>query len=220
MSTLAPSRTAPAYLAPYRQMLRAAGPCFDSLLWSSRQTQSARFAAITEMIDLSGRDILDAGCGHADFLAHLQASAVTYSRYTGIDALDEHLALARQVPHPRADFFGADFVSDAGAFSTRRPSPEVIIFSGSLNTLDQSAAARVLERAWHACSHALVFNFLCRHDRSPRRWASSIESGESGGVRRFDTMSMLEWSLSRTPLVSFRQDYLEGQDATIVMRVR
>src|SRR5215468_1849838 len=90
-----PVLRSPRYLAPYREMLGRSGACFDTLLWTSRQTQAARFQAITEMVDLTGRTVLDAGCGYADFLRHLGEEGIEYGRYIGVEALEEHLALAR-----------------------------------------------------------------------------------------------------------------------------
>lgn len=204
----------PDYLAPYREMLGRSGACFDTLLWTSRQTQGVRFRVITEMVDLHGRRVLDAGCGYGDLARHLAESGVAYARYEGIDALEEHVVAARMARLPRAAFRVMDFVADRRAFERAGPA-DVIVFSGSLNTLEEERALAVLERAWAACSEALVFNFLCeRAARGGRAVA------RNGGVRRFDAMAMLEWAMSRTPLVAFRRDYLDGQDGTMAMRVR
>jgi SAM-dependent methyltransferase len=211
------------YLGPYREMVgRVGAERFEALLWSSRETQIARFQAVIDMIDLTGRTVVDAGCGHADFAAFLADQGVTYGAYIGVDALPEMVTVARARGLPRAVFAQADFVADAAALrrivaaADDRPGT-VIVFSGSLNTLDQAAALPVLERAWQACTEALVFNFLCRDPRAPRhqrRW----EAGSP--VRKFDAPEMLRWAIERTPLVAYRQDYLAGADGTIVMRVR
>ncbi len=39
----------------------------------------------------------------------------------------------------------------------------------------------------------------------------------TGPAKRFDTLAMLDWAMTRTPLVRFRQDYLGGHDAAITM---
>ena len=85
-------------------------------------------------------------------------------------------------------------------------STDVIVFSGSLNTLPQARAEQTLESAWAATAEALVFNFLSdRTGRPPKP--------ESGPARRFDSLALLRWAMDRTPLVRFRQDYLKGNDA-------
>lgn len=208
-----PPSSGPDYLHPYRDMAARVGQRFEALLWSSRQTQAARFQAAIDMIDLTGRTVLDAGCGHADFAQFMDRRGVEYGRYIGLEALPEMLAEARRRNPPRAEFIQADFVADPRAFDAPRPAPQIIVFSGSLNTLDQEAALPVLERAWRACSQALVFNFLCR----PRAYDEGRLRGSP--VRKFDAAAMVAWAIDRTPLVAFRQDYLEGTDGTIVMRV-
>ena len=217
------------YLGPYREMVgRVGAERFESLLWSSRETQTARFRAIIGMIDLAGRTVIDAGCGHADFAAALAAEAVPYGAYIGLDAIPEMLNVARARALPRTEFLAADFVADPAALrravarGDHRPRPPgtIIVFSGSLNTLEQPAALPVLERAWQACTEALVFNFLCRDPHAPPTPRGRARWEASGPVRKFDAPDMLRWAAERTPLVAYRQDYLEGADGTIVMRVR
>lgn len=199
------------YLAPYREMVGKVGPSFEALLWASPRTQTTRFRVIASMINLTGRIVLDAGCGRGDLCAWLDRQGVQYGRYIGLDAVPELLEAARAQNLPEAEFLYADFVADPEAFRPGGAAPEVIVFSGSLNTMDQPVAMTVLERAWQDCAETLVFNFLSdRHH--PRRFRV-----ETGPAQRFNTMAMLEWALSRTPLVRFRQDYLKGNDATIVM---
>ncbi len=199
------------YLTPYREMVDREGPSFEALLWTSRETQATRFRAMSEMIDLSGKRVLDAGCGRGDFAAFLHAEGVR-CRYTGLDAIEEMVEEGESRGVPGAKYRCGDFVADAKACESE-PGAEVIVFSGSLNTLDQDAAQAVLERAWHACSVALAFNFL----RIP---AGSRSRGSDGYIRRFDAIAMLEWAAERTQLLRYRQDYLLGQDGTIVMWVR
>ncbi len=216
------------YLAPYREVVRRIGPRFEALLWNSPDTQLARFEAIASMIDLTGRIVVDAGCGRGDLGKFLHEAGVQYGRYVGLDAVTELLEVARGLGLPDAIFVEGDFVADAGIFERpavraaeagqQDPSPEaarrgradVIVFSGSLNTLPQPRAQLVLERAWDACAEALVFNFLSNRNLRPR-------NEEIGPARRFDTLRLVDWALNRTPMVQFRQDYLKGNDATIVM---
>jgi SAM-dependent methyltransferase len=194
------------YLTPYRDMVGRVGASFASLLWTSRQTQAARFQAIAEMIDLRGRTVLDAGCGLGDLAAHLHRRGIAYRRYLGVDALEPHIAAGRARALPRAVFRLGDFVADPAALTSAAgaPAPEVILFSGSLNTLEPAVVQTVLERAWRACSWALVFNFLCRQGPGRPRC--------TGPIRRLDPAAMLAWAARRTPLVTYRQDYLQGDE--------
>jgi hypothetical protein len=57
-----------------------------------------------------------------------------------------------------------------------------------------------------------MFNFLsnrCGHVAPPQLLPA----------RRMDTMMLMDWALTRSCVVTFRQDYFEGgHDATILMR--
>ena len=208
-----------AYLEPYREAVRQVGPRFEALLWNSVQTQEARFAALIDAIEPVGRTIADLGCGRADLAAWMTRQGVAPARYVGVDGLGEMIEFARDRAKDGSlgltRFIHCDFVADGALFNrlVRRHHVDTLVFSGSLNTLEQGTARAVLDQAWRATSRRpgaiLAFNFLS--DRSGR-------SDDTGPARRFDTIKMLQWAMERTPLVRFRQDYLAGNDAMIVMR--
>ncbi|MBL0920576.1 MAG: class I SAM-dependent methyltransferase [Phycisphaerales bacterium] len=210
------------YLAPYEIAAKRHGPSFEATLWASREAQRERFRVIADMADLSGRVLLDAGSGCGDLALHLREAAVVLARYIGLEGVASVAPAACSCAVPGAEFIQADFVADHSVFARLRP--DVVVFSGSLNTLDQPDALAVLDRAWAAVrgapclaegrSAALVFNFLS--DRCSER----LRRQDSSPARRFDTAAMLGWALDRATGVRFRQDYLpEGHDATICMRV-
>lgn len=145
------------YLAPYLDAAAEYGAGFGALLWASPKTQRARFEAIHGAIDLDGRSILDAGCGRADFLDYLLRQGVRPAEYQGIEAIEPLACAAEMRGWPAAQIIRADFVRDPGCLFT---GSEVVIFSGSLNTLDDREFYSTLGHAFHAASDALVFNFL------------------------------------------------------------
>lgn len=199
------------YLSPYRAAVDRMGSCFEALLWNSRETQRLRFAAIADMIDLSHRVVLDAGCGRADLALWLRERGVRWQRYIGIDAIPEMITHARSLALPHADFVLVDFISNPEAFARHDPAPEVVVFSGSLNTIPRSVSLQALERAWRASRHALVFNFLSAGaDSQP-------PDAPAGTAQKLSPAHMLKWALERTRDATLRHDYLDGRDATIVM---
>lgn len=215
---MAPNPKHPDYLHPYHQAVRRHGASFHATLWASRESQRARFRVLTEMMSLAGRSIVDAGCAIGDFAAYLAEHNILYGHYTGLDAVPELLAEARARDLPRATFLDIDFVADEAAFTRFDAPPDVIAFSGSLNTLEQDHAAAILERAWPAAGHALLFNFLSARDgRPPLRDELKDLTAPPDPAQRFDPIDLLDWALTKTPNVRFRQDYLKGHDATIAM---
>ena len=197
------------YLEPYRRAVAHFGAPFDATLWASREYQAVRFDVLRQMLDLDGLALLDAGCGLGDLCVFLNERHVRLRRYIGVDGVAEIVAGAAQRRLPRAEFHCRDFVSDAGALSIGHP--DVIYFSGSLNTVPEATARQVVQRAWEVARRGVVFNFLS--DRASRLSLAR----DTGPARRFDTLDWLDWALSATTHVRFRQDYLGGHDATIAM---
>ncbi len=201
------------YLEPYREAVERFGPSFEATLWNSRKWQEARFRVMCEMAPFVGQVVLDAGAGQGDFARFMTAQGIAYGRYVGLEGVEEMARSAGELAIPKSEFYAADFVADERAFMrfTKKPA-DVIVFSGSLNTLDTDGALRVLGRAFEACSEAVVFNFLS--DRHRKKEAPT----DRGPAQRLDTLRVIEWALSRTPRVAFRQDYIpEGHDATVAM---
>jgi len=207
------------YLDPYREAVRDVGAKFEALLWKNAEAQVARFGAISQMCDPTGRVVADLGCGRADYASWMHGTGQEYGRYLGVEGVPELAASARdritQESLPECSIVEGDFVADEGLFArlvnTHRA--ETLVFSGSLNTLDQRTAETVIERALHALEPRgiVIFNFL-----SDRHGDDRI--GENTGpATRFDTARFVHWALDRTPLVKFRQDYLKGHDATIAI---
>lgn len=201
------------YLEPYRRAVRNFGPKFEATLWLSREKQQLRFEVIASMVDFRDAVVVDAGCGLGDLAEFLVTTGVRYRAYVGLEGVEELVteANARGLPHAR--FHCVDFVADPDAFTRLLPagrSADIVVFSGSLNTLEESHAREVLAGAWNSCSRALVFNFLSQR-------GGEAASPDTGPARRFDPLTMLEWALNQTPRVRFRQDYMAGHDATIAL---
>src|SRR5690606_20133332 len=198
------------------------GASFESLLWRSAEFQSERFRIICEVGQLGGRVIADLGCGRADLLEYLHARNIGHARYVGVEAIDELADFSRrraaEAGWKEAEILQGDFVGDAGMMErlARAHGAHVLVFSGSLNTLEPRRAAQVLDRAWEAVRHVpqgtLVFNFLSTHGRRM--------TAPMGPARRFNPTPLIKWALRRAPAVVVRHDYLHGHDATIMMKSR
>lgn len=204
------------YLRPYEKALEKHGASFEATLWRSREKQCVRFGVIRALVDFAGRTVLDAGSGLGDFSASLAEHQARHESYVGLEALASFVDASNARGLPRSRFVECDFVREEGAFAGRFPqSPDgradIVLFCGSLNTLEQDLAMPVLERAWDACRVALVFNFLS--ERYPEADCAPADSI----VQRYCPGRVLEWALDRTPLVTLRHDYMEGHDATVAL---
>ena len=198
------------YLEPYREAVERFGPGFLATLWSSRDSQQLRFDVMINLAGFEGCTVLDAGCGPGDFAAYLLKHNVGFSRYVGIDAMPEMIAEATRRELPRCEFRVADLVHDQQPLHEAQP--DWVCISGMLNTMDEVTARQVVSAAYHAATQGVIFNFLS--DRTHTRWTRY----RTGPARRFNTVNWLEWSLDLTSRVTFTQDYLDGHDATIMLR--
>ncbi|MEM7755524.1 MAG: hypothetical protein AAF297_07785 [Planctomycetota bacterium] len=216
-----PVGSTPDPVAPYREAVARFGPKFEALLWNKPAAQLARFDAIIEAVRTKGAVIADIGCGLADLANRLDEHAAGHAGYIGVDALPELLTEAAErtsanVGTAPRSFVEADFATAPDLFHrlVADHGANTFTFSGSLNTFDPAAATAVLDRAWTAAATVpagqLAFNFL-----STRHHGKATNN--TGPAHRFDPVALLTWALDRTPLVTFRQDYLAGHDALITM---
>ena len=83
--------------------------------------------------------------------------------------------------------------------------------SGTLNAMPQSLAMELVSKAFSACTIGVAYNFLsnqCKHNLEEDLTPAS----------RFDTVQMLEQAFKLTRNVTFDQSYLDGHDATIILK--
>lgn len=172
---------------------------------------------LADLVDLGGLRLVDVGCGAGDLAVHLHDRGIDLAGYLGIDALPEMVEHARGRDLPGTAWRTGDPLADPellrfpGTGGDAGAEADVAWFSGTLNTLDDAAARRLVIAAWERTSLGVCFNFLS--DRCHPRWAGR----DLAPARRFDTADWVRWSLGLTSRVAFRQDYLDGHDATILI---
>jgi SAM-dependent methyltransferase len=201
------------HLEPYREAVERFGPTFEAMLWGSREAQLLRFDVMLDLIgreSLGGCRLLDVGCGRGDLAQRLIDQEVDYAHYTGIDALPAMIDEAGSRHFPRCRFEVANVLADLSILSSH--ASDFTFISGTLNTMADDAARRLVRAAFDAAAQGVAFNFLS--NRFHPKWKDQA----LGPAHRFDTVRWLDWAMSLTPRVSFAQDYLDGHDATILVR--
>jgi hypothetical protein len=204
----------PPYLVPYLRAAARHGPAFASLLWAAPQTQAARFDAFARLCDMNGRSILDVGCGRADLLDFLLGRGIRPSEYIGLEAVPELIAaVARKqpavdnIPHstapsPSVTIIHADFIREPKRLFV---AADIVLCSGSLNTLADSHFYQTLRLAYDAAVQMLAFNFL----------ASPILAGADYLYWR-EREHVLSFARGLSSTAQLLDDYLEG-DCTIAI---
>jgi hypothetical protein len=191
------------YLVPYVDAARQHGGAFRALLWASPKTQRARFAAIVRAVRLDGRVILDAGCGRADFMKYLLDQKIKPFEYVGLEAVDALAQAAVAANYENARILGGDFVSEPLRFCV---GAEVIVFSGSLNTLPDDIFYQTLRHAFTASGEEVVFNYL----------SSPALAGKEYLYWR-SPEDVVQFARTLSGDVEAWEDYLHG-DCTVVVR--
>jgi SAM-dependent methyltransferase len=194
----------PFYIYPYHEARELGAKGFDALLWASREGQQARFAAIARSFPLAGKRILDVGCGRADLMGFLLERGIVPAHYMGMDAIPATLRAARRRKYPRCEILpAADFVQEPEKLKV---GADVVIFSGSLNTLTRPKFYRALRSAWEATGQCLIFNFLNSQSWCGEDW-----------LYWHRRPSVLKFCRSLGGEPRFEEGYLEG-DCTVAVR--
>ena len=154
------------------------------------------------MVDLNGRSVLDVGCGRADFLDYLIARKVRIASYTGIEGVPALATAAAKKGHPNSRIVLADFMAEPARLFV---GAEVVVFSGSLNTMDSTGFYSSLERAYEAAAEMVVFNFLCSTRLAGANYLSWHRTDE-----------VMKFAHTLSARVRKTEDYLPG-DCTVAM---
>ncbi len=160
--------------------------------WSQR-TQKMRFEAFVTNHDLSGRSILDVGCGVGDLLKHLQRRGINCD-YSGFDISPEMVRICRE------KFPGVDF--ECGNFSNWNPRRQFdYTIAIGIHNIQLDGARKILER-------------VTRKQFEMSKIAAHISlltdrySGYAPHIMAWRVEEVLSMALEITPYVVVRHDYL------------
>jgi hypothetical protein len=156
-----------------------------------------RFDALRRLVEFSGRTMCDAGCGRADLLDYLEACGVRPADYIGIEAVDELATAVERKQRPGVRILRGDFIQQPVRLFV---GAELVVFCGSLNTVEDGSFYQTLRRGFDATAWGLVFNFLSSPELAG---ASHLHWRHRADVERFvETFGALE--------IRVVEDYLRG----------
>lgn len=139
----------------YENRLKRYGVNVMTVGWKDVRQQRLRFKQLTEANDISGKSLLDVGCGFGDLSGYLRRQGITV-KYTGYDLSSKLIEIAKR-RNPSANFEVKDILSeDFGKF-------DYIITSGTLNkklTGNRLYAARMIKTMFEHCRKGIAFNMF------------------------------------------------------------
>ena len=160
-------------------------PSHEVLDWADSAGQLTRFRILAENVDLTGRSLLDVGCGLGDLLEYLDRAGIA-ADYTGVDIVPEMVEAARR-RHPAGEFIVGDIFSE-NPFLGRRF--DVAFCSGLFNLNvgnNRGFLAAALPAMFALATGHVVFNLL--HAWTPDKHPHCVYFDPAEVVPMVETMS-------------------------------
>jgi trans-aconitate methyltransferase len=173
-----------------------------ALGWKDDEHQRKRFEVLATVADLSGRTVLDVGCGYGDLREYLD-HRFTGITYIGIDQQPEYIveAKARYGNRPDTFFFQRDFTT------LTFPGVDIVVASGALSYRcgNPGFYRDMIEKMYSAASRAVAFNVLDVNVFPTHPLLVGLEPGQ-----------VTEWCTALTPHVKVIRGYLDD-DVTLFL---
>ncbi len=142
----------------YEPRLAKYGEGYEILDWESRDAQFKRFEVLTDNIDLTGKKLLDVGCGIGDLYGFLKKRRIPV-QYYGVDILKEMTTRAESL-HPEGKFFCGNLF-DRRMFGKKQFD---VVFASGLFSLNlgnnESFLTKALPVLFEYAKEYVVFNLL------------------------------------------------------------
>lgn len=184
-------------------------PEYGILGWESEEAQKLRFDMLLSSVELSGKALLDVGCGTGNLLEYIQSRGI-HVKYTGVDILDKMIKKAKK-KNLGADFLHVDIFKE-NRFEDH--SFDVIYASGIFNLNlgnNREFLINALDLFLRLSSGAVVFNLL--HSASPEREAKYFYFHPD------EISEILEKYSSVIEKVQFIEAYLKN-DFTVICKMK
>ncbi len=174
----------------YETLWAKHGDTVETAQYSSRESQEARFAILSEVADLNGLRVLDFGCGTAHLATYLKRKEVQ-CHYTGVDVVDAFFPAAR-AKHPEHQF---DRWEELG-----NQRFDYALVSGVFNNkMDDNLGffKTWVTRLWERCDQGLAFNLMSTY--------VSYQQNDLWYVNPEDVFCFMK---TLTPFISIRNEYV------------
>jgi SAM-dependent methyltransferase len=172
-----------------------------ALGWKTEENQLKRFEILSQIGDMNGLSVLDAGCGHGDLRRYL-GDKYPDLRYAGIDQMEEFLdvAIERYGDLPETTFYMGD------CWTADLPNMDYVLACGLLSYRNSRSdfVLHMIEKLFNTCRLGFGFNLLKKVDFP------------GGLLVSYDPQEILSYCKELTPKVALREGYSD-EDFTLLM---
>lgn len=185
----------------YNDLIKEHGHDPRSCDYGRAQSQSIKFKVIAESMPLSGKKILDVGCGFADFADYL-ANSHKDVVYHGVDINPTMIKEAQRL-HPELSLKVLDILEDQISETF-----DLVTANGIFYLMGKDAESlmhQLIKKMFDLSTHAVAFTTLST-------WAPFLEKNEFYA----DPAKTLDYCRTLTPRVTLRHDYMD-HDFTVYL---
>ncbi len=180
----------------YNPAIKKYGISAKGVRWNSKYSQYKRFEVLTNFIEneIKESNIVDAGCGFAEYYNYLFDNNLKPKSYIGIDCEEEMITLASK-RFLDTNFYIKDIIKDELIFA------DYYICSGAMNILKKDEIFIFIKKCFEASNIGFVFNFL-----------------KNDPLTNVNFLDILHYSKSLSKRVEIKEDYLENDISIFIKK--
>lgn len=180
----------------YNPAIKKYGISAKGVRWNSKYSQYKRFEVLTNFIEneIKESNIVDAGCGFAEYYNYLFDNNLKPKSYIGIDCEEEMITLASK-RFLNTSFYIKDIIKDELVFA------DYYICSGAMNILKKDEIFIFIKKCFEASNIGFVFNFL-----------------KNDPLTNVNFLDILHYSKSLSKRVEIKEDYLENDISIFIKK--
>lgn len=180
----------------YTPTIKKYGISAKGVHWNSKYSQYKRFEILTNFIEneIKKSNIIDAGCGFAEYYNYLFDNDLKPKSYIGIDCEEKMITLASK-RFLNTSFYIKNIIEDELLFA------DYYICSGAMNILKKDEIFIFIKKCFEASKIGFVFNFL-----------------KNDSLTNVNFLDILNYSKSLSKKIEIKENYLENDISIFIKK--
>ncbi len=180
----------------YTPTIKKYGISAKGVHWNSKYSQYKRFEILTNFIgnEIRKSNIIDAGCGFAEYYNYLFDNNLKPKSYIGIDCEEKMITLASK-RFLNTSFYIKNIIEDELLFA------DYYICSGAMNILKKDEIFIFIKKCFEASEVGFIFNFL-----------------KNDSLTNVNFLDILNYSKSLSKKIEIKENYLENDISIFIKK--